>query len=501
VASLAEVRDAVFPAATTVGGATGSAADAAVGWVRIMRPRVPAFDALEAGDLVIVPAPALDVVAPDDVAAGSLVDALLAAPVAGVLLVGEAAPDVLPALVAGGLPVYRLARGEPAAIERSAIGYLVNRRAELERLAGELERRLEGLALDDTGVEALVGEVAATLGRAVGLEDRHGRPASVHAPPPGEAGPTGAGATSSVALRVPLPAAGDAPPGGALTLLGPRPVTELERLAADRVAPLLALAVARDDAVRTARDASRRSDALPTGGPPWVVVLARQADAASDRSAVATGALAPEAMRRDIRLLAPARKLALRGDAASLDLRIVLAGDADDAGAEALTSRLAALVARPVARSRPFDRAVDRPLAEAEARTTLETWEQLVERRAGSGSALQAGPVVLRAERLPAYRMLVGLHNLPDGRRQAEALLAPVVRGVGARTVHERLRTLRALLESAGGAEAAAALGIHRNTLAYRARRIEEITGWRLADPDLRLPLLMALELVQTDQQ
>jgi purine catabolism regulator len=64
----------------------------------------------------------------------------------------------------------------------------------------------------------------------------------------------------------------------------------------------------------------------------------------------------------------------------------------------------------------------------------------------------------------------------------------------------ERLQTLRALLAYGSVGEAAAALGIHRNTVAYRLRGIEAATGWRLADPQLRLPLSVALELVQDEQ-
>ena len=45
--------------------------------------------------------------------------------------------------------------------------------------------------------------------------------------------------------------------------------------------------------------------------------------------------------------------------------------------------------------------------------------------------------------------------------------------------------------------EAGTALGIHRNTATYRLRRIEQLTGWDLGDPDLRLALLVALRLVQ----
>ena len=111
---------------------------------------------------------------------------------------------------------------------------------------------------------------------------------------------------------------------------------------------------------------------------------------------------------------------------------------------------------------------------------------------------LADAPTVARADRLPAYRLLGNLHNLPDGPRQARALLAPLLRG-RPDVRRERLATLRAVLDHPGLAEAADALGVHRNTVAYRVRRIEEATGWRLADPELRLPLALALKLVQDD--
>jgi PucR-like helix-turn-helix protein len=510
VASLAEVRAAVFPAAVSLSppAANGAArteddaADAgAVGWVRVMRPRVPAFDALDAGDLVVAPVPALAIVAPDDDSMEALADALVGADVAGILLVGdEAPPDAFVAALRGsGLPAWRLERAEPAVVERSLIGYLVNRRAEIERLVGDLERRLEALALADRGLDALVGELSATIGRAVALEDRRGRATTVHVPPGADGAPVAPYVPGStpVALRVALPTA-DGGRGPTLAVLGETPPTELERLAAERVAALLALAVARDDAVRTARDAARRGDVLPGAGPPWVMTLARQGDGGRDDSA-GNGRRDREALRRDVRLLAPARRLALRGDADSLELRVVIAGDRDDPTGAELASRLATLLGRPVATSRPFERPGDRPAAEAEARTTLETWETLVERRRSGGHSASTATVA-RAELLPAYRLLVGLHNVPDARRQAEALLAPVVTPGTPRAVRERLETLRAVLSTSGGAEAAARLRVHRNTLAYRVRRIEAATGWDLADPVLRLPLLAALELVQDDQ-
>ncbi len=67
--------------------------------------------------------------------------------------------------------------------------------------------------------------------------------------------------------------------------------------------------------------------------------------------------------------------------------------------------------------------------------------------------------------------------------------------------MRERLATLRAVLDHGTGGEAASALGIHRNTLAYRVRNLEALTGWDLADPDLRLALAVSVRIVQSAQE
>jgi DNA-binding PucR family transcriptional regulator len=164
-----------------------------------------------------------------------------------------------------------------------------------------------------------------------------------------------------------------------------------------------------------------------------------------------------------------------------------------------LAARIAAALARPVAVSLPFGSPDDRAAAEAGARETLHAWERLVEADPAVEEGSSAARVV-RADRLPVFRLLGGLHNLPDGRRQARALLAPLLAGSPSLRT-ERLRTLRALLDAPGPVEAAARLGVHRNTIAYRISRIESTTGWRLDDPELRLALSLAVRLVQSDQE
>ncbi|MEA2538223.1 MAG: PucR family transcriptional regulator, purine catabolism regulatory protein [Chloroflexota bacterium] len=538
MASLGELRASLFPSAVEVAPLTDAARDREVGWVRVLKARVPAFDGLDPGDLAIVPGRALEAVAAGPREAVALVTEFVRAGIAGLLLVdgdpdaGSPALDRLGLAAADAdLPALRVARLDPDALERSAIGFLVNRRAELDRQAALLEAQLEGIALEGGELADLVGAIGVALGRAVALESGRGDALTIHAP----ADVAGAAAAvktymarpRAVALRVALPAAppsssaarpgrgrtpapdgvgvlgrapapdgvgvlgppptiarrGSARRSGSLALLGERPPSELERVVAERIAVLLALELARDDSIRRAHDATRPGHALPADGPPWAVLLADQSPP--------NGALSieqREELRRELRVLGPARQMTLRGDAASLELRIVLAAPGDDPGGLGLAQRIGRFLGRVVALSRPFSDPADRPAAEAEARATLEA----VRSAGGPGG-------VVRADRLAAYRLLGGLHNLPDGPRQARALLEPLLgQRVDVRT--ERVATLRAILDHPGLGDAAAALGVHRNTVAYRVRRMEAATGWSLSDPDLRMALAVALRIVQSAQ-
>jgi PucR family transcriptional regulator, purine catabolism regulatory protein len=506
MATLDELRAAVVPRARWIVRPPAGAPARDLAWVRLMRARVPAFDALEPGDVAIVPAAALAVVAPDPDGVAALVRGCVEAEIGGLLLVTEGgnAPSSFGALreiaAAAELPALDVGAADPVAIERSVIGFLVNHRAELERQATLLESRLEQVALAGGGPEGLAAAIAGFLGRAVAIEGRRGTTLAVHAPPDvADAAAAAAayhGRRRSAAARVSLPIPGGEPEAaGALALLGERQASELERVATARIAGLVALELARDEALGRAIERARR-EVLPADGPPWVVIVARQAPRDSEEAIAASvqgkdaarrEAARRETLRRDLRSLAPGRRMSLRGDVQSVELRIVAAVDAADPDGVTLAGRIGAFLGRLVAVSRPFDEPPGRSAAEADARATLEAAE-----------ALEEPPPVARADRLPAYRLLGSLHNLPDGTRQARALLAPLLAG-RPDVRRERLATLQAVLDQPGLAEAADALGVHRNTIAYRVRRIEEATGWRLADPELRFPLALALRLVHDD--
>ena len=88
---------------------------------------------------------------------------------------GKAAADA-------GLTVLRVGRTDPIALERSVIGFLVNRRAELDRRAADLEGQLARLALLGRGLDVLAAAIGAFLGGPVVIEGRRGDPIAVHAP-------------------------------------------------------------------------------------------------------------------------------------------------------------------------------------------------------------------------------------------------------------------------------------------------------------------------------
>src|SRR6188768_1764195 len=181
MASLHDLHRDLFPTARTVGATELSAerGEREVHWVRVLRARVPAFEALDVGDLAIIAGPSLAIVAPDPPRIHDLAVALARARVPGVLLVGgDAGGEALAALgravAETGLTALDLGRADPVALERSIIGFLVNRRAELDRRVAELEAQLARFALLGRGLEVQAAAIGAFLGRAVVIEGRRG---------------------------------------------------------------------------------------------------------------------------------------------------------------------------------------------------------------------------------------------------------------------------------------------------------------------------------------
>jgi purine catabolism regulator len=524
MASLRELVQTLLLTAEPLVDARDEAMARTVTWVRLLRTRLPAFDGMDAGDLALIPLLTLRAVAPDEAARREMVEYLANNNSTGILAIASGEPNreeeaALGHLVAAAavtrLPTILVRGVEPAQLERSLIGAVVNRRAELERQAVALERQIAALALDGQGLDALIGALAAFIGRAVALEARGGTSLAVVAPAglPGSAAAAKAvsrylGKHRADGQRIPLPAVPGAPDTerhgdgertedeesplsddgderpGSIVLLGDEPVAERDRIACERVAPLLALEIVRVAAELPANAGRGETRTLPVEGPPWVAIAARQprpheADV--------------PALRRELRLLAGPRRFMLRGSNESLEVRIIAVADASDPGAQEIAKKVSKRLNRPVAVSKPFADPAARPAAEAEARAALEALERRVGGRSGGG-----GAQVVRADLLPAHRLLGAVTAIPDGRRQALALLEPLLSGTPAAR-KQRIATLRAILDTPGAAEASSSLGVHRNTTAYRVKRIEVITGWDLREADLRLALSLALRILDAE--
>jgi PucR-like helix-turn-helix protein/diguanylate cyclase with GGDEF domain len=122
--------------------------------------------------------------------------------------------------------------------------------------------------------------------------------------------------------------------------------------------------------------------------------------------------------------------------------------------------------------------------------------ETLGEARHASVLATAAGPrpAVEHAGDLGSRRLLLGWYGSEAFRAHAEALLAPLTTNGD----DALLQTLEAYLDHESSASSTAAhLGLHRNTVAQRIRRVEDLLGVSLTRPDERLTVHLACRVLR----
>jgi hypothetical protein len=106
------------------------------------------------------------------------------------------------------------------------------------------------------------------------------------------------------------------------------------------------------------------------------------------------------------------------------------------------------------------------------------------------------GHPMVECDRLGAYRLLLRLGDPADLRSFATDVLGPLI-AYDQRHRAELLRTLATFLDHHGRAlPAARALFVHVNTVSYRLRRIEALSGLHLSEPDDRLVAHVALKIM-----
>jgi GAF domain-containing protein len=399
------------------------------------------------------------------------------------------------------------------ALERSELqGRLEARVAELRR-SDEVHRRLSALALAEAGLDAICAAIARTAGAGVAAYDTDGERLAAGAPEglperlTGFADPERRGDDLTVlplragAERLGWLAAGPADeetaPGrraaldhGAtvlsLELMRARAEAETERrLRGDLVEELLGTPLAPADAERLAERAARLGYRIR--GPVWVLVLEPDDEDSARAMAAST------ARRRLARTLADEiGRLSPGGLAVERGAGMVLLVPGEPGAAEIdRLARAAVAAAGALAgganascgiSSGPGGPADLHRLSE-EARGAL-----AVARRAGRRAAVAA------YDRLGVERLLLELPRERLGDYVSE-WLGPLRRHARGSVAAAPLATTLEALVAEGWSlrPAARRLHVHVNTLLYRMRRVEEVTGRSLSDPDVRLGLALAL--------
>ncbi|MGW1406825.1 helix-turn-helix domain-containing protein [Streptomyces sp. NPDC002403] len=456
-----------------------------------LEPRADRLAAIPTGTVAVLLAPVpghlLDVAVRDAAAAGA----------AALVLTGVTeAPHGLPA------EVTATAR---ALAERGRVAVLYAD-GDLAALAVAVERAVAGSAADAlarvaeaarevTAVAGDPGRVASAAGRALGV------PVELRAAGPGEEGASAAGPDGEIRLAAP------ARPGHAGAAV--RSVLALAALAAaggghgdvpvrSRGRLLAELLVAPQD--QAARLAARgRALALPVDG--WHIALRVEAgglDASNrpkaldavmsqaltllrawDGAAVLPGTTTPQAADT------------VQWNAALVDDALVLLSTwpadpgpdgrrATLARARRVVDRLAGL--RPEAGLRCGVGSSHRgPLG---IRTSA--------REARAAVPRGAGPAVAAHDAVGLDRMLLEWYASDTAREAVSELLAPVL-ALGPERAEPLLRTLQGYLDHNNSpARAAEALHLHRNAVGARIRKIVQLTGADLNEPDVRLALQLA---------
>lgn len=595
--SVAEVARVLLTGGRLRAGASGLSRR--VTWATSLRARPPAFEPHGGGEFVLATGAVLDGLHQGDASLTlpRVLEGLAQAGAAALAVGVPVSPQAAAAADAVGLPLIELpASGSLVDAERAIIGLVLHRHNELQTQASHLYRRLAQLSVENRGLDAIIREAAAATGRLVAFEDArfHLRAA---APPPGATLPEldGAGLSSAdergrlgealrrqpVSTMTPvatlLPATrwgmvrfaapvvtrervrgfvslcgpASRPPNATLglsdaalaeTALAGEGLTEFDRLAVSRTAAILAMELAKEDAVQAAEQRIQGDlvDELlqPFADPENVGRRAAQAGLAVDgtfavfalaledspdghagvnlvttttsaaAAEAATTALAEGVSRHFRRAGHP---VLVRVDAMELVVICQLAPDAPP-GARGAAS--AAGAAHTAAEAEGLERGL-RTLGDelfaalralgfttvlAGASRPHRPLSALPQAAREAREALRIGHRVYGPGRLIAYGDL-GLYRVLHTLRDSLELRTFYEQTLGALEEYDRrtgqnwIETLETFFACHGNlSQTALRLQLHRNALLYRIGRIQEIGGVDLEDPEGRLSLQVALK-------
>lgn len=539
-----DLLELAFPAGThVVAGQAGLGRE--VVWARTLRPRPPAFEAIDGGEIALLSRGQLSVF--ESLTLAHVVIRLADAGVAAVALVGDYDSDSIEAAESRGVPLLRLPDEVSLNdVERTTIAAIVGHQAELQKRATEIHRQLAQLVFEDRGLQAVAERLAEISGKAVVLQDelfrlRYTAPsAGVPAPEELDLGGEQRAITEwmrTVTLSSAQPPVGRFPIAGSslarfvapvpsregvagyLSVLAqPQALRELDRLAVGRGAAVCAIEVAKAAAVEEA-EARVRGDLLDQLLSPGLendqlalgkarrlgydpsltsVVMAFRATN-QDKQGPGPSARPHERIRSQLESLVrvelsrrePSCLVAIRG---SVVIAVVPLQDGrSEKSMLALAEGVRGAAERTLGRC-AVAVGVGRP---AKAGSSLALGSQEAEEALGIGTRIHGPSAAVYFGDLGIVRLLAQVGSASELESFYEEYL-------GKLDAHDRksggelLRTLEALFQCHGNlSRAADQLALHRNSLLYRLDRIREISGLDMDDPETRLSMQVALKVRQ----
>ncbi len=546
--TLAQLIAEVLPPETAI-VAGHAAADREVTWAARPRPAPPAFGHLSGGEIVLLAVSRLNDV-DDRMTLERVVRDLSTFGVTAIAVTGRISAAARAAADAGGIALLQLpAAADLGIVERAAAEAIGERRRAGQRRGQETGRRLMGLAIAGESLARLLDAIAAESRRAVALEDRDGAllalvggdglpgrdaiarllsenqsmvsgwlaVAAIASPaePPTTRAALDAGAGREPLERTLAPVIGREGLLGTLSLIARRGAAGLDDgLLASRGAAACSIVFGREHAGMAARREIELNvlDEVLDGALRNEVTLLQQAsrlghdltassrilvlrvDPPADRTPPAGPPpnicpLVAEALaRRGLRLLWRSRgataELVLGPAETMASTPSTPEAIADALHAELRRAATGLTVTAALGTPHPGLAGLQRSLQEATQALTIGV------RRAGPGG-------LTRFADLGIYRLVFAAADLPELAALRDEALAALL-AYDARHSANLVATLHAFLDANGGPkEAAAALGVHRNTVLYRLERIREVTGADLDDADTRLRLHLAVTVHQ----
>ena len=533
VITVRDVWRGALPEGTELLGG-GGGLERRVEWATTLRTRPPAFESIKGGEMALVPVASIRLL-DERLDLADVMNGLAEKGGVAVAVVGDASPGSLGVAERRLMPLLRLPDGAHVAeMQQAVVRYIVEQRTVLHERGQLLQMELMQLALGGAGADAIVARLGEVTGRAVAWHDAGGNLRSVCGELPrmvrdalgngdellrwvaGQTVPAADPPVNEFGLprgrsRLVAPIPGRDGVHGFVSLIGEEhELNQLDRVAVARGASACAIELDRERAVLRARDdlEGELVTALLEGSYGSEVGAAERArrlgfDLGKRFSVLVirgrnTGAAALDtltvAARRCLARSAPGSLLAAHDGtvcAVVPEGAGAAAGGGDDADrirlvAESLRADCAGAlrdeVIVGVGRPRSGPQGVRQSHREAEHALRI-------------SARLKAPRSVATFSDLGLHRLLVAMtqHAELDDfyEHTAGALVA-----YDDRTGSGLMDTLDAFFHCHGSpTDTAQRLHLHRNTVLYRLRRIEEIGGLRLDDPATRLNLHLCLRI------